>query len=145
MKISDIVGDVSTWEVMITTVAAALTPFIAFKYREKRAKRPKTPQEALYRYYENYIDRLEQQILKKDKLIEVLEVQNREQRDTYEKIIDDLEGQLRVQRNQLKLRQEEINQLKNEIKDIRSNSQLFRERIRKIKSENPEVLDSKPV
>lgn len=126
---------VQGWEVMVTTLAAALTPYLAYKFRERRAKKPKSPQEALYQYYENYIDRLEKQIAKKDLLIDTLEKQNHEQRDAYEKIIIDLQDRLQSQRKELDDRQVMIDQLKVDIQGMQERGQEVHKRISKLKQQ----------
>lgn len=134
---------VQTWEIMVTTIAAAATPFMAYKFRERRAKRPKTPHEALYEYYENYISRLETQLSKKDLLIDVLDKQNRDQRVAYEKIIDDLEIKLHNQRSQLDDRQELIDELKREIQEMQSKNVSAHETLDRLKENTPDIAKNK--
>lgn len=134
---------VQTWEIMVTTIAAAATPLMAYKFRERRAKRPKTPHEALYEYYENYINRLEIQLSKKDILIEALDKQNRDQRLAYEKIIDDLEIKLHAQRTQLDDRQGLIDKLKSEIQEMQSKNVTAHQTLDKLKKNTPDIANDK--
>lgn len=122
---------IQTWQVTVTTVAAALTPYVAYRYRQRRINSPKTPDKQLFAYYDNYVNRLELQLTKKDELIAALEKQNRDQREAYEKTIQDLEDKLRTQD---KHHQEQIASLKKEVAQIQRHSKNFHKHIDRLKN-----------
>lgn len=129
--------DAKTLELMITTVAAALTPWAAFKFRDHRAKRPKSPQEALYQYYENYINRLESQLEKKDIIITA----QADQIKLQAKSIDDLQDQLNEQRELLFERQQQIDGLKKDFGNMKDNNLKAHQHLEKLKKDVPGLTD----
>lgn len=128
-------GSIQTWEVMVTTLAAAATPYLAYKFRERRLARPKNPTEALYQYYENYIDRLEKQIAKKDTIIFAQDQQIKEQQG----VIANLQQELNQQQAVLDRRQSEINELKQEVGEMQSRSAEFHQKIDELKAQSPDI------
>lgn len=122
------IGDIQGWEVVVTTVAAAVTPYMAYKFRERRAKRPKSPHEALYEYYEKFIKLLQDELAKKDTLIEALEAQYSEARKT-----------IREQQEKLDESFELIRQLKQEIANTHRIGTAMQENLQTIKDNTPEI------
>lgn len=134
--------DINGLELMITTVAAAATPVLAYKFRERRARRPKNANEKLYQYYENYIDRLEKQLIAKDALIDAIYQQMQDQRAAYEKIISELEHKLEYQRAELDFGQKQVEDLRKQLNNMQIKSEQAHEHIRKLKKDAPDVPNS---
>lgn len=103
-------------ELMITTIAAASTPVLAYYFRGRRTRKPKNNSEKLYQYYENYIDRLEKQLAKKDTIIYAQERQNKDQQE----VIAKLQTELSAQQLQLDKGAREINKLKKDLSEMQS-------------------------
>lgn len=119
-----------TWLVTVSTIAAAATPYLAYKFRERRARRPKTPHEQLYAYYENFIKLLNEELEKKDVLIDALEKQNRELR----KVIEEQRLKLDEQSRQLDQSQRLIEQLKDEINRMQEAGQGLQAHLTELKT-----------
>lgn len=98
-------------ELMITTMAAASAPVITYYFRGRRTRKPKNSSEKLYAYYENYIDRLEKQLAKKDTIIYAQDQQLKEQAS----LISQLQSQQEAS-------QQEIKKLKDEVIEMQTST-----------------------
>jgi chromosome segregation ATPase len=115
---------------VIATLGSLITPVVAYTLRAKRATRPKTPSETLYAYYENYINLLLTEIAKKDVLIERLSSQTRDQ----QRVIYNLEKDLRGQKMLLEANQDEIESLRAEVADLQKVGQRANTHLQDLKS-----------
>lgn len=91
-------------ELMVTTIAAASAPVLTYYFRGRRTKKPKNNSEKLYAYYENYIDRLEKQLAKKDTIIYAQDQQLKEQAT----LISQLQAQQQASHDEIKKLKDEV-------------------------------------
>ena len=136
-----IFNDGSTFQaylLVLATLGSLLTPFAAYFLRAKRARKPKSPSETLYAYYENYINLLVAEINKKDLLIDKLSQQTREQ----QKVIYNLEEDLRGQKMQLDANQEIIEQLRGEVSDLQKVGERANVHLQTLKDNTPDAPPS---
>lgn len=116
-------------ELMVTTIATASTPVLAYYFRGRRTKKPKNNSEKLYAYYENYIDRLEKQLAKKDTIIYAQDQQIKNQQS----VITNLQEELNAQQTQLNKQQQQINAQKEELSTMQAGATVAHTNIAKLR------------